>query len=71
MRESGTPTIMFSEWLPSGVMVHFQSGECVFYPAEMLYQQRGAAKGGSLPDGDASKMESAPQQGDRAGRDGS
>jgi hypothetical protein len=71
MRESGTPTIVFSEWLPSGVMVHFEGGECVFYPAEMLYQQRGAATRCSLPDGDASNTESAPQHADRAGRDGS
>lgn len=32
--------IVFSEWLPTGVMVHFQGGVSVFYPAEFLYDQR-------------------------------
>ena len=32
--------IVFSEWLPTGVMVHFEGGLSVFFPASFLYGQR-------------------------------
>ena len=35
-----SPRIAFSEWLPTGVMVHFQDGDSVFFPAEFLYEAR-------------------------------
>jgi hypothetical protein len=34
--------IVFSEWLPTGVMVHFEGGVSVFFPAQFLYEQREA-----------------------------
>ena len=33
-------TIVFSEWLSTGVMVHFEGGVSVFFPAQYLYDQR-------------------------------
>ena len=33
-------SIVFSEWLPTGVMVHFEGGVSVFFSAEFLYEQR-------------------------------
>jgi hypothetical protein len=33
-------SIVFSEWLPTGVMVHFQGGVSVFFSAGFLYEQR-------------------------------
>lgn len=33
-------TIVFSEWLSSGVMVHFKGGVSVFFPAQYLYNLR-------------------------------
>ena len=32
--------IVFSEWLSSGIMVHFEGGVSVFFPARFLYEQR-------------------------------
>jgi hypothetical protein len=32
--------IVFSEWFPTGVMVHFEGGISVFFPAGFLYGQR-------------------------------
>lgn len=32
--------IVFSEWLPTGVMVHFEGNVSVFFPAQFLYEQR-------------------------------
>ena len=32
--------IVFSEWLPTGVMVHFKGNISVFFPAQFLYEQR-------------------------------
>ena len=32
--------ILFSEWLPTGVMVHFEEHVSVFFPAQFLYEQR-------------------------------
>jgi hypothetical protein len=32
--------IVFSEWLPTGVMVHFEGNISVFFPAQFLYEQR-------------------------------
>jgi ribosomal protein S1 len=32
--------IVFSEWFPTGVMVHFEGGLSVFFPASFLYEQR-------------------------------
>jgi hypothetical protein len=33
-------SIVFSEWLPTGVMVHFEGGMSVFFSARFLYEQR-------------------------------
>jgi hypothetical protein len=33
-------TIVFSEWLSTGVIVHFKGGVSVFFPAQFLYDQR-------------------------------
>jgi hypothetical protein len=33
-------SIVFSEWLPTGVMVHFEGGLSVFFSARFLYDQR-------------------------------
>jgi hypothetical protein len=33
-------TIVFSEWLSTGIMVHFKGGVSVFFPAQYLYDQR-------------------------------
>jgi hypothetical protein len=35
-------TIIFSEWLPTGIMVHFKGGVSVFFPAQYLYERREA-----------------------------
>jgi hypothetical protein len=32
--------IVFSEWLPIGIMVHFEGNISVFFPAQFLYEQR-------------------------------
>jgi hypothetical protein len=32
--------IVFSEWFSTGVMVHFEGGLSVFFPASFLYEQR-------------------------------
>jgi hypothetical protein len=32
--------IVFSEWFTTGVMVHFEGGLSVFFPASFLYVQR-------------------------------
>ena len=37
-------TIVFSEWLSTGVIVHFKGGVSVFFPAQFLYDQRASAK---------------------------
>jgi hypothetical protein len=36
----GPSPIVFSEWLPTGVMVHFEGGVSVFFSAKFLYEQR-------------------------------
>ena len=33
-------SIVFSEWLSTGIMVHFEGGVSVFFPAQFLYEQR-------------------------------
>ena len=40
MTQSGPSPIVFSEWLPTGVMVHFEGGVSVFFSARFLYEQR-------------------------------
>jgi hypothetical protein len=40
MNQSAVSSIVFSEWLPTGVMVHFEGGLSVFFSAEFLYEQR-------------------------------
>jgi len=40
MTQTLTPRIAFSEWLPTGIVVHFERGESVLYPAQFLYEQR-------------------------------
>jgi hypothetical protein len=40
MNQPGRSPIVFSEWLPTGVMVHFEGGVSVFFPARFLYEQR-------------------------------
>jgi hypothetical protein len=41
MNQPDLSPIVFSEWLPTGVMVHFEGGVSVFFSAEFLYEQRG------------------------------
>jgi hypothetical protein len=40
MNQSVLSSIVFSEWLPTGVMVHFEGGLSVFFSAQFLYEQR-------------------------------
>ncbi len=40
MNQLDSSPIVFSEWLPTGVMVHFEGGLSVFFPAQFLYEQR-------------------------------
>lgn len=40
MNQSTLSSIVFSEWLPTGVMVHFEGGVSVFFSAQFLYEQR-------------------------------
>jgi len=40
MDPSVQPPIVFSEWLPTGIMVHFEGGLSVFFSAQFLYDQR-------------------------------
>lgn len=40
MHQSGLSPIIFSEWLSTGIMVHFEGGVSVFFPAQFLYEQR-------------------------------
>jgi hypothetical protein len=40
MNELSPSPIVFSEWLPTGIMVHFEGGVSVFFPAQFLYEQR-------------------------------
>ena len=39
MTQPGLSPIVFSEWLPTGVMVHFEGGVSVFFSARFLYEQ--------------------------------
>lgn len=38
-----SPRIKFSEWLPNGIMVHFEGHDSVFFAASFLYEQRSSA----------------------------
>jgi hypothetical protein len=40
MNDSSHPRIISSEWLATGVMVHFEKSVSVFYPAEFLFEER-------------------------------
>jgi hypothetical protein len=40
MNPLGPSPIVFSEWLPTGVMVHFEGGASVFFSAQFLYEER-------------------------------
>ena len=40
MNQTSMCPIVFSEWLPTGIMVHFEGGLSVFFPASFLYGQR-------------------------------
>jgi hypothetical protein len=40
MNQLTLSSIVFSEWLPTGVMVHFEGGVSVFFSAQFLYEQR-------------------------------
>jgi hypothetical protein len=40
MNQPDLSPIVFSEWLPTGVMVHFEGGVSVFFSAQFLYEQR-------------------------------
>ena len=42
MSESDYPRIVFSERLSTGIVVHFENGVSVFFPATFLYEQRDA-----------------------------
>src|ERR1700687_1739016 len=42
MSESNSPRIVFSERLSTGIVVHFETGVPVFFPAHFLYEQRAA-----------------------------
>lgn len=44
MAESGFPPIAFAEWLTTGVMVHFEGGKSVFYPAGFLFEHSDAGE---------------------------
>ena len=34
------PSITCTEWLPSGIMVHFTGGSSAFFPTEFLFNHR-------------------------------
>jgi hypothetical protein len=40
MNQLGPHHILFSERLPTGVMVHFEEGVSVFFSARFLFEQR-------------------------------
>jgi hypothetical protein len=40
MNQLGPHPILFSERLPTGVMVHFEEGVSVFFSARFLFEQR-------------------------------
>jgi hypothetical protein len=40
MNQLGPRPILFSERLPTGVMVHFEEGVSVFFSARFLFEQR-------------------------------
>ena len=40
MNQLTSPSVAFSEWLPSGVMIHFEGGESVFFPVQFLFEHR-------------------------------
>jgi len=40
MNQASLANIVFSEWLSTGVMVHFEGGVSVFFSARFLYEQR-------------------------------
>ena len=40
MNQSDASPIVFSEWLSTGVMVHFADGVSVFFPAGFLFRHR-------------------------------
>lgn len=40
MDQAGQSPIVFSEWVPTGIMVHFEGGVSVFFSARFLYDQR-------------------------------
>jgi hypothetical protein len=42
MSESNYPCIVFSERLSTGIVVHFENGVSVYFPAAFLYEQRDA-----------------------------
>jgi hypothetical protein len=46
-------SIVFSEWLPTGVMVHFEGGVSVFFSARFLYEQREVHPNQMFRSGDA------------------
>jgi hypothetical protein len=42
MDESADSRIVFSERLSTGIVVHFEKGVSVFFPARLLFEQREA-----------------------------
>jgi hypothetical protein len=40
MKQHCPSPIVFSEWLPDGIIVHFEGNVSVFFPAQFLYEQR-------------------------------
>jgi hypothetical protein len=40
MKQPDSSPIVFSEWLPTCIMVHFEEGLSVFFSAQFLYEQR-------------------------------
>lgn len=40
MTQTYLSPIVFSEWLSSGIMVHFEGGVSVFFSARFLYEHR-------------------------------
>ena len=42
MNQAEHPRIVFAERLSSGVVVHFEKSVSVFFPAQFLYEHRGA-----------------------------
>ena len=52
MDQSFQPLIVFSEWLPTGIVVHFDQGVSAFFSAHSLFQERDSHRLPNLQDED-------------------